>query len=212
LEEGQPLNFENLRNYGKENRLDFSAYFQPPKGALNTIFSRLFPSLLNPGIRAGHVKDRDKRNDLVLRTLLSNSQAAIKLGLDLRGGIAFTMEARDLNVSSDGTDPSGATAMDKVVEIMNERLNAFGVAETVVQKKGDRAIEIKIPDRTTKQNPGMIENLQKPAKLEFRIVNNDSSVRQPSEENQDWTSDEGILYRSMTTTDAEPNEPPIWVR
>ena len=45
------------------------------------------------------------------------------------------MEARDLNVTADGSDPSGATAMDKVVEIMNERLNAFGVAETVVQKR-----------------------------------------------------------------------------
>ena len=45
------------------------------------------------------------------------------------------MEARDLSVTADGTDPSEATAMDKVVEIMNERLNAFGVAETVVQKK-----------------------------------------------------------------------------
>ena len=122
------------------------------------------------------------------------------------------MEARDLNVTADGSDPSGATAMDKVVEIMNERLNAFGVAETVVQKKGDRAIEIKIPDRTTKQNPGMIENLQKPAKLEFRIVNVDSSVRQPTEENEDWTDDEGILYRSMLRSDAEPNESPIWVQ
>lgn len=212
LEEDQPIDFESLRNYGKENKLDYSAYFQPPEGVLNTIFSRLFPFWINPGIRAGHVKDRDKRNDMVLRTLLRNSQAAIKLGLDLRGGIAFTMEARDLNVTADGSDPSGATAMDKVVEIMNERLNAFGVAETVVQKKGDRAIEIKIPDRTTKQNPGMIENLQKPAKLEFRIVNVDSSVRQPTEENEDWTDDEGILYRSMLRSDAEPNESPIWVQ
>jgi SecD/SecF fusion protein len=212
LEEGQDLNFESLRNYGKENKLDYSAYFQPPEGVLNTIFSRLLPFWINPGIRAGHVKDRDKRNDLVLRTLLTNSQAAIKLGLDLRGGIAFTMEARDLNASSDEGDPSGSTAMDKVVEIMNERLNAFGVAETVVQKKGDRAIEIKIPDRTTKQNPGMIEDLQRPAKLEFRIVNVDSSARQPTEENEDWTNDEGILYRSMTRSDAEPNENPIWVQ
>ena len=153
LDEDQPIDFESLRTYGKENKLDYSSYFQPPEGVLNTISSRLFPFWIKPGIRAGHVKDRDKRNDMVLRTLLSNSQASIKLGLDLRGGIAFTMEARDLNVTADGTDPSEATAMDKVVEIMNERLNAFGVAETVVQKKGDRAIEIKIPDRTTKQNP-----------------------------------------------------------
>ena len=47
-----------------------------------------------------------------------------------------------------------ASPMDKVVEIMSERLNAFGVAETVV-RKGDRAIEVQIPDLTTKQDPGI---------------------------------------------------------
>ena len=40
----------------------------------------------------------------------------------------------------------------------------------------------------------------------------DSSVRQPTEENEDWTDDEGILYRSMIRSDAEPNEGPIWVQ
>ena len=59
---------------------------------------------------------------------------------------------------------------------MSERLNAFGVAETMVRKKGDNAIEIQIPDRTTKQDPGIIEELQKPAKLEFRIVNVNSQA------------------------------------
>ena len=61
------------------------------------------------------------------------------------------MELTDANASSDPN--SEVTPMDKVVEIMNERLNAFGVAETVVRKRGEQAIEIQIPDRTTKQDP-----------------------------------------------------------
>ena len=44
------------------------------------------------------------------------------------------MEATDLNVSVDLDQASGASPMDKVVEIMSERLNAFGVAETFVSK------------------------------------------------------------------------------
>jgi preprotein translocase subunit SecD len=48
-------------------------------------------------------------------------------------------------VTADLDQASGASAMDKVVEIMSERLNAFGVAETLVRKKGDRAIEVQIP-------------------------------------------------------------------
>ena len=101
--------------------------------------------------------------------------------------------------------------MDKVVEIMSDRLNAFGVAETLVRKKGDNAIEIQIPDRTTKQDPGMVEDLQKPAKLEFRIVNVDSNAP-PAQTGEEWTDDEGIPYVAMLRSDAEPNERPIWIR
>ena len=58
------------------------------------------------------------------------------------------MEVTDLNDST-VESMSGASPLDKVVEIMSDRLNAFGVAETLVRKC---AIEIQIPDRTTKQD------------------------------------------------------------
>ena len=208
----QPIDYSALRDYGKRNRLDYAAFFKPPQGVFGTVGSRLIPFLVKPGIRSAHVKDRDKRNDLVLRTLLKKSQAAIKRGLDLRGGIAFTMEATDLNVSADLDQASGASPMDKVVEIMSERLNAFGVAETVVRKKGDRAIEVQIPDLTTKQDPGIINELQKPAKLEFRIVNTNSEAPIPLQEGEEWTDEEGIPYVALLRSDAQPNERPIWVR
>jgi SecD/SecF fusion protein len=212
LPSDQPIDYAALRDYGKRNRLDYSAYFNPPQGVLGTVGSRIIPMLVKPGIRSTHIKDRDKRNDLVLRTLLKKSQAAIKRGLDLRGGIAFTMEATDLNVSADLDQASGASPMDKVVEIMSERLNAFGVAETIVRKKGDRAIEVQIPDLTTKQDPGIINELQKPAKLEFRIVNTNSEAPVPVQEGEEWTDEEGIPYVALLRSDAQPNERPIWVR
>ncbi|MBL66292.1 MAG: protein translocase subunit SecDF [Puniceicoccaceae bacterium] len=102
--------------------------------------------------------------------------------------------------------------MDKVVEIMNERLNAFGVAETMVRQKGDRSIEIQIPDTTTKQDPSLIEELQKPAKLEFRIVNVRADAPIPIQEGEEWTDDEGIPFVAMLPDDAQANEQPIWVR
>ena len=210
LPEDQSIDFRALRDFGTSNQLDYSAYFKAPQGVLETVASRLVPVLVKPGIRASHMKDREKRNELVLRSLLRGSQAAIKRGLDLRGGIAFTMEVTDLN-ESDGSLEGGASPMDKVVEIMSERLNAFGVAETLVRKKGDNAIEIQIPDRTTKQDPDMVEDLQKPAKLEFRIVNVDSNAP-PAQTGEEWTDDEGIPYVAMLRSDAEANERPIWVR
>ena len=212
LPEEQPIDYGELRAYGKRNQLDYAAYFKPPQGVLGTVGSRIFPFWIKPGIRSSHVKDRDKRNDLVLRALLRNSQAAIKRGLDLRGGIAFTMEIADSNGSEVEDSASGATPMDKVIEIMSERLNAFGVAETMVRKKGDNAIEIQIPDRTTKQDPGIIEELQKPAKLEFRIVNVNSQAPIAIQEGEEWTDEEGIPYVAMIRSDAVANERPIWVR
>ncbi len=212
LPEGTEVDYGALRTYGQRNRLDYSAYFEPPRGFVGTVCSRLLPFLVKPGIRCGHVKDRDKRNDLVLRTLLRNSQTAIKKGLDLRGGIAFTMEISDDNLSMNEISPSGASPLDKVVEIMNERLNAFGVAETVVRKKGDLSIEIQIPDTTTKQDPSLIEELQKPAKLEFRIVNVSSSAPVPAQVGEEWTDDEGIPHLAMLRDEAQANERPIWVR
>jgi len=212
LPSDQAIDYSALRDYGKRNRLNYSAYFEPPQGILGTVGSRLIPFVVKPGIRSSHVKDRDKRNDLVLRTLLKKSQAAIKRGLDLRGGIAFTMEATDLNVTADLDQASGASPMDKVVEIMSERLNAFGVAETVVRKKGDRSIEVQIPDLTTKQDPGIINELQKPAKLEFRIVNTNSNAPVPVQEGEEWTDEDGIPYVALLRRDAQPNERPIWVR
>ena len=210
LPDDQSIDFRALRDFGTSNQLDYSAYFEAPQGVLGTVASRLAPVLVKPGIRASHIKDREKRNELVLRSLLRGSQAAIKRGLDLRGGIAFTMEVTDLN-ESDTTLAGGASPMDKVVEIMSDRLNAFGVAETLVRKKGDNAIEIQIPDRTTKQDPGMVEDLQKPAKLEFRIVNVDSNAP-PAQTGEEWTDDEGIPYVAMLRSDAEPNERAIWIR
>ena len=212
LPDEEPVDYGALRAYGKRNRLDYAAYFSPPTGVLETVGSRILPFWIKPGIRSNHVKDRDKRNDLVLRSLLKNSQAAIKRGLDLRGGIAFTMEITDVNESEINSSPSGASPMDKVIEIMSERLNAFGVAETLVRKKGDNAIEIQIPDRTTKQDPGIIEELQKPAKLEFRIVNVNTQAPVPLQEGEEWTDDEGIPYVAMIRSDAIANERPIWVR
>ena len=212
ISDNQQIDYSILRSYGQSNRLNYAAYFEPPKGVVGTISSRLFPFFVKPGIRVAHVKDRNERNDLILRTLLRNSQSAIRKGLDLRGGVAFTMEITDVNQSMLETSSSGVSPMDKVVEIMNERLNAFGVAETMVRKKGDRSIEIQIPDTTTKQDPSLIEELQKPAKLEFRIVNVSSNSPVPIQEGEEWTDQEGIPYVSMLRDGAEGNELPIWVR
>ena len=149
LSDDEKVDFKSLKDFATQNRLDYAEYYKPPTGVLGTVASRLLPFAVKPGIRASYEKDREKRNEIVLRALLRNSQASIRKGLDLRGGVAFTLEiqpsAEEDNATLDNAN-GDSSAMDKVVEIMSERLNAFGVAETIVRKKGETTIEVQIPD------------------------------------------------------------------
>lgn len=211
LSDDESIDYQILREFGKGNRLDYAAYFKPPEGMLGTVASRTIPFLVKPGIRAAYEKDREKRNEIVLRALLRNSQAAIKKGLDLRGGVAFTLQLSENSGEDNASEvaaPGDVSPMDKVVEIMNERLNAFGVAETVVRKKGETAIEIQIPDRTTTQNPEMIEELQRPARLAFHVVSVDRAAPAPIA-GEDWVNDDGIPHIAMVNS--SQIEEIVWV-
>jgi len=158
-----------LKSLGEEEALDYAAYFLPPEGVWKTIVSNLAPNIVKPGITTRET-NRDKRNVFVLQRLLSHSKASVKRGLDLKGGVAFTLELDDSAGDDLSAGGGGVSQLDKVIEIMNGRLNSFGLAETVVRKKGERAVEIQIPDLSTKENPQIIEELQRPALLEFKKV------------------------------------------
>jgi preprotein translocase subunit SecD len=105
-------------------------------------------------------------------------------------------------------------ARDKVIEVMKSRLDFFGFKEGSysILTRGNANILLNFESREMDKVKRICEDLLRPARLEFRIVNVDSSVRQPSEENAYWTSNEGIPYVAMMRNEAEPNESPIWVR
>ena len=200
LGEAEKVDFKSLKDFATQNRLDYAEYYKPPTGVLGTVVSRLLPFAVKPGIRASYEKDREKRNDIVLRALLRNSQASIRKGLDLRGGVAFTLESQPSAEEDNATLANGnsdSSAMDKVVEIMSERLNAFGVAETIVRKKGDSTIEVQIPDLTTKENPEMIEELQRPARLAFHMVSIDPKAPVNPLEGDEWVNDDGTPFVAL---------------
>ena len=50
LPEDQSIDYGALRSYGKRNRLDYAAFFDPPVGVLGTVGSRIFPFWVKPGI------------------------------------------------------------------------------------------------------------------------------------------------------------------
>lgn len=107
-----------------------------------------------------------KRNLIVLRHLLKQSQGKLKLGLDLQGGVAFTLKVPD--EAFVGKDR--AAQMDKAAKVMQDRINGLGVAEPLIRTVGSNTLEIQLPGEDMANNPDAIDSLKKPAKLEFRMV------------------------------------------
>ena len=120
--------------------------------------------------------DQAKRNGIVLKQLLVSSQGRLKLGLDLQGGVSFTLKVdptgAESGQKSDG-DKSGVSHADMVaqaIQVMEQRVNQFGVAEPVIRPVGDLSLEVQLPGEDAANNPDVIDALKKPAKLEFRQV------------------------------------------
>ncbi|HEX6789981.1 MAG TPA: protein translocase subunit SecD [Candidatus Krumholzibacteria bacterium] len=104
-------------------------------------------------------EQRDKFND-----------TAIKLGLDLQGGAHMVMEIDDSNLDENAKKD----AVDRVIKILRNRIDQFGVAEPVIQKQGEKRIIIELPgledlDRAEKL-------IGQTAKLEFRLVREQDEV------------------------------------
>ncbi len=108
-----------------------------------------------------------------LDTLGERPKRMLNLGLDLRGGSSLLLE---LDVSKlPGNEPLHE-AMARAIEIIRNRIDQYGVAETSITKQGDKWIMVQLPGVS---NPQRAEELVgKTAMLEFRIVKNDQSVAQ----------------------------------
>ena len=120
--------------------------------------------------------DQAKRNILVLKQLLQRSQGRLKLGLDLQGGVSFTLKVDPTGAesgakgASDKANVSHAAMVEQALQVMEQRINSFGVAEPVLRPVGDLSLEVQLPGEDAANNPDVIDALKKPAKLEFRQV------------------------------------------
>ncbi len=95
----------------------------------------------------------------------------LNLGLDLRGGSSLLLE---LDVSKlDKNEPLNE-AMARAIEIIRNRIDQYGVGETIITRQGDKWILVQLPGVA---NPAAAEALiGKTAMLEFHIVKNDRTA------------------------------------
>ncbi len=139
-----------LRQIADERKIDLSQFF--------------------PQIRLeSSLKNVAKRNSLLMDELLRRSKGRLQLGLDLKGGVSFTLEAPPRSLAGESA-PQRQEKLAKAIEIISARINSLGVAEPIVRPVGDNRIEVQLPSVSTKDNPEIVSNLKKPARLDFRLV------------------------------------------
>ncbi len=96
---------------------------------------------------------------------LSNMKnKALKLGLDLQGGMNIILEVDKSKL----TPEESKGAVERAIEIIRNRIDQFGVSEPQVEKLGSDRISIKLPGVVDRQRAK--ELIGKTAQLEFRIL------------------------------------------
>lgn len=89
---------------------------------------------------------------------------AIKLGLDLQGGMHVVLEVDKTNLDEN----AAKDATDRALEIIRNRVDQFGVSEPLIQKQGNNRIVVELP---ALQEVERARNLiGQTALLEFKLV------------------------------------------
>jgi preprotein translocase subunit SecD len=84
-----------------------------------------------------------------------------RLGLDLRGGVHVVYEAvptKDAPVTKD--------SIDRLIAVFNNRINAYGLTEPLIQRQGSDRVVVELPG--VKNPEEAVEMLGRMAKLEFK--------------------------------------------
>ena len=144
-----PTLFIALRDLGREQGINYAKFF--------------------PEINLKDIPNQNKRNSILLKYLLSEAQSNLRLGLDLKGGVGFTLKL-DEGANQGMSRFEQTEQLKDAIEIMGGRLDGMGVAEPIIRPVGDDAIEIQIAGLSTKDNPEVVDALKKPARLEFKQV------------------------------------------
>jgi SecD/SecF fusion protein len=118
----------------------------------------LYPSV------AFYSMSKEERASLSTEKQEKYVNSAIKLGLDLQGGMHIVLEVDDANLDEN----SKKDAPDRVMEILRNRIDQFGVAEPVIQRQGEKRIIVQLPGLEDPERArGLIAQA---AFLEFHLV------------------------------------------
>jgi len=93
-------------------------------------------------------------------------QKTVKLGLDLQGGTHVVLKLKETPDT-----PINQEAMNRVIEVVERRVNELGVSEPIVQSQGKDQVIVELPG--IKDSKKALDTIGKTALLEFKKVNPD---------------------------------------
>ena len=91
-------------------------------------------------------------------------EKAIPLGLDLQGGMHLVLEVDRSKLPPE----EAAGAVDRAIEVINNRVDQFGVAEPLIQKQGENRIVVQLPGLADRERA--LALIGQTALLEFKLV------------------------------------------
>ena len=107
----------------------------------------------------------------------------LNLGLDLKGGAHIVLQARETPEA-----PIEEDSIDRLLAVLRNRVDQYGVAEPIIQKSGRDRIIIDLPGI---QDPSAaLELIGKTAQLDFREVLDVSAPPPPAPQRKNYDSDE----------------------
>src|ERR1700720_4396211 len=104
-------------------------------------------------------------------TMIYPPDKKITLGLDIKGGTSFLIRLQQTDKDKEITP----AMLDQAVEVIRKRVDQFGGGEPIISPVGKDRILVQIPGLSTERIQEARQQLQKVAKLEFRLVHPQSS-------------------------------------
>ena len=156
------------------------------------------------------VRGQKNPNLAILYRLQREAAGKIRLGLDLQGGVSFTVrmdltrlevdEKGKTNIVSRGV--THALAIENAVEVLRKRVDSLGVAEPLIQPAGEDRIVVQLPGIEESVMAMARQNIQRAAFLEFRMLRPDSDelIR------QGYTSFPGYERMKLLHQKGKPDE------
>ena len=132
----------------------------------------------------------------------------IHLGLDLQGGTSFLVRLVP-PIPEEGGKPRAITPemQEQAVEVIRKRVDEFGVSEPVITKEGTDHILVQIPGLSTAQVETARKQLEKVAKLEFRLVHPNSDQLVPQiEAGTAFTPPGYVILKSIERRNGQPEK------